>query len=389
VFGAWQRDMTHLYRDEEYVTCDTDLPAYASYVPFVLASLSRGRRMPRVLEIGFNRGALLKHFYDLGFDCHGVEPGEANVEFARRKMPRAKLEAGLFDACWAQRFEPGYFDLVMITSVLEHMPAPIETLRGIRRCLSPQGRVFILVPDLAFYVPTWQIPRHKRDTYGCSQLLFFYRDIFLCYAQHINHFSGPSLMRYLAAVGLQTVQVANFGSIWISAGPADAVEDSFEYPDLVEYHDGMMTHYARVLHEMRAAMLKKLRGRRLVCYGAGRDFGYFLDVFRPLGIEPAAVADDAVEAHTVHRVRCIRPQELPSFQPEVCLATSFDYEDQIADRARAVLPETVEVLTLTQLIYEYDVTVKPMTELQLLPIDARKRSEAGNRTGRTPVSALA
>ncbi len=367
VFGAWQQDLTHLYRDQEYVTCDGDLPVYASYVPFVLASLSRRKRAPRVLEIGFNRGALLKHFYDLGFECHGVEPGQQNVEAARHKMPQATLHAGLFDEAWAERNHTGPFDLVIITSVLEHMPQPLEVLRAIRGCLAPDGRVFIVVPDLAFYTPTWQIPKEKRDQYGCSQLLFFYRDIFLCYAQHINHFSGPSLTRYLGALGLRTVQVANVGNIWISAGPGEAGDDSFEYPDLVEYHREMMDHYERMLQAMRSAMLAKLGGRKLVCYGAGRDFGYFLDVFRPLGIDPVAVADDRVAGPVVHGVSCIKPGDLAALSPDVCLATSFDYEDQIAAKARAILPPSVEVLTLTGLIYESDLVVRPFTDFRLLP----------------------
>lgn len=371
VFGAWPQDMSRLYHDQEYVTCEGDLPSYASFVPFVLAGLSRGRRTPRVLEIGFNRGALLKHFYDLGFECHGVEPGEANVEAAQRKMPRAALNVGEFNDHWAHRYEPGYFDLVIITSVLEHLPRPMDTLRTIRRSLAPLGRVFIVVPDLAFYAPTWQIPKEKRDQYGCSQLLFFYRNIFLCYAQHINHFSGPSLTRYLSAAGLRTMQVAHVGYVWVSAARSKFEAYALECPDLVGYHEDLMDYYGRTLRDMRAAMYEKLRGRRLVCYGAGRDFGYFLEVFRPMGIEPVAVADDALAVPSVKGVRRMAPAELRALAPDVCLATSFDYENQIAAKARALLPESVEVLTLTDLIYEYEVRVRPWMEIQLMPVGRR------------------
>jgi len=84
-------------------------------------------------------------------------------------------------------------------------------------------------------------------------------------------------------------------------------------------------------------------------------------------------------------VRCVSPRELPTLEPEVCLATSFDYEDQIAARARGVLPDTVEVLTLTQLIYEYDVEVRPWTETQLLPIGHPKPSDGRDACTRTRV----
>jgi len=224
-----------------------------------------------------------------------------------------------------------------------------------------------VVPDLSFYAPTLQVPRADRDRYGCSQLLFFYRNVFLTYAQHINHFSGPSLTRYLAAFGLQTLQVANVANIWVLAAPAAAGDDSFAYPDLVKYHSAMIDHYERMLAGMRRAIVDKLQGRRLVCYGAGRDFGYSQDVFRPLGIEALAVADDTVMSPRVHGVPCVRPEALASFEPEICLATSYDYEHEIAKKARRVLPESTEVLTLTELMYEAEWTMPRFTNYMLKP----------------------
>lgn len=379
VFGWWQNDRTHLYADSEYVTCETDLEQYSAYVSFVLAGIGQGKRRPRVLEIGFNRGALLKRFYDLGFECHGVEPGPRNVRAAQVKMPHAHLDVGLFDADWMQQFKTGYFDVVMLTSVLEHLPEPSDVLRAIRSRLDPGGRLFIVVPDLCFCTPTYQIPKDARERYGCSQLLFFYRNLFLCYAQHINHFSGPSLTRFLAALGLQTTQIATIAFIWVLAAPAEADDPSFRYPDLVDFHMGLMDYYGKLLHTMRQAVLGKLNGRRLVCYGAGRDLGYFLDIFAPLGVEILAVADDAAgdcrlqiarhdsQSAIQRSLPCVRPEQLASYNPEVCLATSFDFEDQIAAKAKKVLGSSVEVLTLTGLISEHQITIPRLAEYRVMP----------------------
>ncbi|GMU81188.1 MAG: hypothetical protein AMXMBFR47_10590 [Planctomycetota bacterium] len=370
VFGNWQADQVHRYSDEEYVTREESLPVDCAYTTFCLAGLPRYKhRATRVLEIGFNRGALMKHFYDFGFECHGIEPGPRNVEFARSRMPDARLDCGLFTADWARQYEPGYFDLVILTSVFEHMPQPMDVLNAIRPLVQDQGRLFLLVPDLAQYTPTYQVRPQDRDRYGCSPLNFFYRDFFLCYAQHINHFSAASLSRYLGAAGFEVAQMANISGLWYLARPAKPTASRYDYPDLVRYHSDLMDYYADLLRRMREAMLARIVGRRLVCYGAGRDFGYFLDVFEPMGIRPLAVADDSAGVSEIRGIPVVRPYRLAEFAPEICLATSFDYEDQIARKARAILRDRCEVLTLTQLNYELDIEVPSLTRFSVGPTD--------------------
>jgi SAM-dependent methyltransferase len=377
VFGTWNRDQTHLYTDQEYVTCATDLEMYSSYVIFVLGDTPHPKRRLRILDIGCNQGALLKRFYDLGFDCYGIEPGPGNVEAARKRMPNAHIDIGLFTERWTQRFKPGFFDVVLITSVLEHLVDPAGTLSTIRSLLHERGRVFIFVPDLASYTPTFQIRRGYRERYGGSQLIYFYRNIFLCYAQHISHFSGPSLTRYLPALGLLPTRVASMGtSLWALATPCEPSDHSFEYEDLVEFHGDLMDYYDDLLNEMRRGMLDKLRRRTVVCYGAGREFLHCHDVFKSLDVEVVAVADDSPQAPDVCGVPCVEPRALASFCPDVCIATSFDFEEEIADKARSTLPPAVEVLTLTDLISEQDITTPCWVDYRLRPARAGVRHAA-------------
>lgn len=384
VFGNWCSDQTGRYTDEEYVTREESLPIDCAYATFCLGGLPRYKhRRARVLEIGFNRGALLRHFYDFGFECHGVEPGPRNVEFARGRMPAAKLDCGLFTREWAQRYDDGFFDLVVITSVFEHMPEPMEVLHGICRLVQDQGRLFILVPDLAQYTPTYQVKPRDRDRYGCAALNFFYRDFFLCYAQHINHFSAASLARYLGAAGFEPTQMANISGLWYLARPTTPTGSHYDYPDLVKYHAGLMDYYVDLLGRLRRAMLARIAGRRLVCYGGGRDFGYFLDVFESLGVRPLAVADDAATADSIRGVPVVRAERLREFQPDVCLATSFDYEDQIAPKARAILGRGCDVLTLTELNYELDIEVPALTHFGIGPASApQPRAAADSHVSR-------
>ncbi len=357
VFSIWPEDLTVKYVDEEYVTCDTDLEQYTTYVQFVLAGIPQRRRRPRILEIGFNQGALLKRFHGLGFECYGIEAGQRNVEAARALMPDAHLDAGLFNSEWISQFPKDYFDVVMLTSVFEHIANPADMLRAIRPYVQTEGRLFLLVPDLAAYTPTMQIPRDAQAIYGCSQMKFFYRNFFHCFAQHVNHFSTPSLTRYLSALGYQTAQIATLGFVWISAVPCEPDDGAFEYPDLVDYHNQLMCRYADLLDNIRQTVIRRLDGKQLVCYGAGKELAYFLDVFQPLGVKVHAIVDDARAGESVGELTVHDSKELPSLSPDVCVATSFDYEREIAKKAMACLPDTVEVYTLTDLITPDDLTI--------------------------------
>ncbi len=367
VFGIWDRDRLNQYTDEEYVTCDDDLEQYTAYVEFVLTGLRAMNRKPRILEIGFNRGALLKRFYDIGFECYGIEPGEQNVRSARARMPEAKLYEGLFDADWIDQYAEGFFDVVMMTSVFEHVCEPTDILRAVQPRLRRDGQLFLVVPDLARYTPTFQTNAMHRGVYGCSPLVFFYRNFFLCYGQHINHFSSPSLTRYLAATGFKTTRVADIGNLWVSASPSDHGVESFEFPEIVEYHSALMDYYEELLERTRSRVVDRLADRRVVCYGAGKEFKYFGDVFSRLGVEIMAVGDDACSTDSVNGTECVSPENLRKSNPEICVATSFDYEHEIAEKAKAILPDNVEVVTLTELLSQIDDDMPSFTSLRIDP----------------------
>lgn len=77
----------------------------------------------------------------------------------------------------------GRFDLVTAHFVLEHVAAPVEVLRDIRRLLAPGGRVFVTVPDVL---------SNPGD---------------LLVVDHVNHFTRPSITQALAAAGLRAEAV--------------------------------------------------------------------------------------------------------------------------------------------------------------------------------------
>lgn len=102
-------------------------------------------RVSRHLDIGASSGALLAVFADrFGCESVGVEPGIAYANFARSKGLR--MYPDLEELAKA---DPGRFDLVSLSHVLEHFVDPVERLVELReRFLMPGGHLLVEVPNV-------------------------------------------------------------------------------------------------------------------------------------------------------------------------------------------------------------------------------------------------
>lgn len=122
----------------------------ARHISFLSRGLVPGAR---ILDVGCGRGVLFGPLADKGFEVYGVE---VNEDAVRGCDPRAdvRVAARLSDAA----FEEGLFDLVVIWHVLEHLPAPAETIRECHRILKPGGRLIVAVPNFSSFQATWSGP---------------------------------------------------------------------------------------------------------------------------------------------------------------------------------------------------------------------------------------
>ncbi len=98
----------------------------------------------RLLEVGCGGGHVLARFPECRL--FGVDVSGDMLEKARRRLAHLgatllKGELGSVD------LEPGSFDAVICTEVLEHVVEPEAVLAGIARMLSPSGRAVITFPN--------------------------------------------------------------------------------------------------------------------------------------------------------------------------------------------------------------------------------------------------
>jgi SAM-dependent methyltransferase len=222
-----QEKMRHLYHDR-----DTDhlIKLYAqSATSAVLADIDRllddveaalpGRG--RILDFGCGPGYFFERAGQRGWDAHGIDFGSW-VEKASLARGLRNIHVG---ALSDQGFADGFFDTVCANQVLEHMAAPKDDLKEIRRTIRHGGLFYASVPN-----------------YRCLSILFGRDDFELNEPpQHVNYFTPKSLCRLLEDCGFEILRTSTYGGLkWenllgrrISSDIAEAYRGGASGPDAV------------------------------------------------------------------------------------------------------------------------------------------------------------
>lgn len=168
------------YQSDEYISHGTKQRSVFSLLYALIQKrmfgikrqwLSNGtQQAPRYLDYGCGTGALVRYLTAKGWDAHGVEPNAK----ARKVFNNLKVVSSLGE------LTPAPFDVIGLWHVLEHVPNPTETLAELIDILTPQGKLFLALPnfnsyDAAFYSNEWagyDVPRHlwHFSSHGIVQL---------------------------------------------------------------------------------------------------------------------------------------------------------------------------------------------------------------------------
>src|SRR3989338_1180070 len=125
------------YASKLYTFCllhydTTNLPALVEYL--------QPRQGEKILEIGCNRGRLLKKIVDLGTKAFGIDVNPYAIE-----NRTAGVETALMDA--TQLTFPGAsFDKIYSLHVIEHIPNLKKAFEEMARVLRPGGRIVLFYP---------------------------------------------------------------------------------------------------------------------------------------------------------------------------------------------------------------------------------------------------
>jgi SAM-dependent methyltransferase len=142
----------------------------------------------RILELGFGRGLMLRHFLDAGHEVHGIDAGMLDVDIDPMVRARATLYLGHAEHIDLPR---DHFDLVYGVHVIEHLSDPQRVFDKLATSLAPGGRFYFVTPNAE------------------SMGLEIFRDAWwnLEDPTHLNFFSGRSLTKMLEKAGFHDVRV--------------------------------------------------------------------------------------------------------------------------------------------------------------------------------------
>jgi SAM-dependent methyltransferase len=176
-------------------------PIYRSQVQ--LDNLGRLANLPakgRLLDFGCGKGAFLARFQR---QHPGWEVAGCDVSDRYRGFVEPITGPGRFRVTALERPQtpPGDFDLITLFFVAEHLTDPAVTLGKLAACLSAAGFLYLTVPNVAV-----------------NSI-----DAFL--ADHLSHFSPPSLTVLLQRCGLRPVVVSEhhqLGQLTVLAAPEPA-----------------------------------------------------------------------------------------------------------------------------------------------------------------------
>jgi len=122
-----------------------------------------GGKTGHVLDYGCGTGAFLSVMKKHGWEVTGAEP-----DSGARSIAQAQYQILPLDPSSIGLLKDGYFDVITLWHVLEHVHDLHGTLAHLRRVLKKEGKIFIAVPnhnsvDAGHYGPAWaawDVPRH-------------------------------------------------------------------------------------------------------------------------------------------------------------------------------------------------------------------------------------
>lgn len=133
------------------------------------------------VEIGCSVGLFLLQLQQRSIDAVGFEPTSSHAAYAREQLS-VDVHNEFFSA---DRFLPASLDLICLFHVLEHLASPRQSLAEFRELLSPEGLLYLEVPDIE--------QPYQGDLNDFFQNAHFY------------NFSLGTLTAYLDSVGFEVI----------------------------------------------------------------------------------------------------------------------------------------------------------------------------------------
>lgn len=210
-----------------------------------LRLLARIRPSGRLLDVGTNLGMFLRRARGMGWELHGVEPSPSLARLASQHL-EIQIRNGFLEDVG---YPDGFFDVVTMTDVLEHVITPYRLLGESLRILRPRGILMVKVPNGPYNEFKLSLARRLGR--------FTSNDIFDAY-EHVVHYSQRTLARTLDRAGFELVKLDVAPPVQIPVWH-EFVGQYYLYPS--PWVLDWKRHIARRLFYLGAVLQHRLTGR--------------------------------------------------------------------------------------------------------------------------------
>lgn len=194
------KELTDFYQNSYRNECDpgsnpsmidkgTSLRA-KTYAQWVTRSFPEETQQKRILDIGCATGNFLHILGGKGWYTHGIEPDPKYADYSRSQgitVHNSTLEQANLPA--------NSFNVITAFHTIEHLYDPSTSLNRIRDLLSPNGTLFVVVPNvdnIRFRID----PRYRRWFFSPA---------------HVYYFTPKTISRMLENVGFRVSSVTTVG----------------------------------------------------------------------------------------------------------------------------------------------------------------------------------
>lgn len=182
-FDEYYRELSkYEHQEQQGKLSADDVQRHAQTAQFLRSHLPA--RPGRILDVGCANGGLLNALRQYGCqELLGLDPSPICARMARELYGLEVLTGTLANL----PDKLGFFELVILGSVLEHVRDLLPSLQRVTSLLQEQGRVYVEVPDASRFAVVTDAPFQEFSV------------------EHINYFGPTSLANLMRAQGLAPV----------------------------------------------------------------------------------------------------------------------------------------------------------------------------------------
>lgn len=155
--------------------------------------VSRLRPGERILDVGCGSGEIARLMHARGCAVVGIELSPEKAAKARAFCDEVLV--GNIEAM-PLAFEPGSFDVIVLSNILEHLNNPVATLRRLAPLLRPTGRAFVDLPNVAHWGVRLRLLRGRWD----------YEDAGILDRTHLRFYTRKTAREMLEQTGFEILE---------------------------------------------------------------------------------------------------------------------------------------------------------------------------------------